>query len=227
MIIPVMDIMNNDCVSGKSGHRSTYTHLKSIYGDTPIEIATNLKKEGAKALYIADLDKIENKGNNDELISSINEIIPVLLDNGISNIDDVENNKKISTCSILATETMTDIDTSIEIFKKVDSKHILISIDIKNNEILSKNNTINIEDIIQLINKIKPKYTILLNITQVGTKQQAKSNITKKIISETPHTNHIIAGGVTNDTIDKYKKQDINNFLIGTILHEGNLEYNL
>ncbi|OED30675.1 HisA/HisF-related TIM barrel protein [Methanosphaera sp. WGK6] len=227
MIIPVMDIMNNDCVSGKSGHRSTYKHLNSIYGNTPLEIAINLKKKGAKLLYIADLDKIENNGNNDSLISSINEVIPVLLDNGISNIKDVENNQKISTYSILATETMTNISTTMKIFKKIDRKHLLISIDIKNNEILSKNNAINVENIIQLINNIKPKYTIILNITQVGTKQQQSSELIKKIINETPYTQHIIAGGITNTAIKKYQKQNINHFLIGTILHEGNLKYNL
>ena len=33
MIIPVIDIMHNECVSGKSGRRSTYKKLRSIYGD--------------------------------------------------------------------------------------------------------------------------------------------------------------------------------------------------
>ena len=89
MIIPVFDVKNNECVSGKSGKRDTYTKLSSIYGENPIEITTNLKKSGAKCVYIADLDKIENKGDNSELILKINKILPVILDNGANSIDDI------------------------------------------------------------------------------------------------------------------------------------------
>lgn len=227
MIIPVMDIMNNDCVSGKSGNRSSYTHLNSVYGDTPLDIAKNLKKAGAKAVYIADLDKIENTGDNLELISSINNIIPVLLDSGISNINDIKNDKNKCTYPILATETLNSIKETYEIFNNHNSNQLVFSIDIKNNHVLLKNNNIELNDIIKLINKVKPKYTIILNISQVGTKKQSNTQLTEKIIKKTPHTTHFIAGGLTNETIHEYKMKNINNFLVGTILHEGNLESKL
>ena len=44
---------------------------------------------------------------------------------------------------------------------------------------------------------------------------------TRDIISKTPYTQHIIAGGLTNESIRKYKSEGIDNFLIGTILHDG------
>ena len=110
MIIPVIDIMHNECVSGKSGRRSTYKKLRSIYGDNPLDIATALKEDGAQLIYIADLDKIERIDDNNNIISSINNIIPVMLDNGISSIEDIENNKNICSYNILATETMTSLD---------------------------------------------------------------------------------------------------------------------
>ena len=227
MIIPVMDIMNNDCVSGKSGNRSSYTHLNSVYGDTPLDIAKNLKKAGAKAVYIADLDKIENTGDNLELISSINNIIPVLLDSGISNINDIKNDKNKCTYPILATETLNSIKETYEIFNNHNSNQLVFSIDIKNNHVLLKNNNIELNDIIKLINKVKPKYTIILNIYKVGKKKQSNTQLTEKIIKKTPHTTHFIAGGLTNETIHEYKMKNINNFLVGTILHEGNLESKL
>ncbi len=227
MIIPVFDIMNNDCVSGKSGNRSTYTKLKSIYGTNLIEIVTNLKKNGAKSCYIADLDKIENKGDNSNLISKINDILPVMLDNGISNIQDIEKNSKISTWSILGTETLTSIDETIKIFDKINNNNLIISIDIKNNKLLVKNKDINLDMIISLVNQVKPKYVIILDITQVGTMTRKNNSITDEIIKQTKGINHILAGGITNDTIKKYSNQNINDFLIGTILHNGTLEYKL
>ncbi len=221
MIIPVFDVKNNEFVSGKSGKRNTYTRLSSIYGEDPVEITTNLKKSGAKCVYVADLDKIENQGDNFKLISEINKILPVILDNGASTIEDIQFNKNICTYSILATETMKNIEESIRIFKELPFEKLIISIDIKNNELLINNSDIKLDDIISLVNEVKPDYTILLNISQVGTKKGNENDFIMDIISKTPYTQHIIAGGLTNESIGKYKSNGIDNFLIGTILHEG------
>ena len=221
MIIPVFDVKNNECVSGKSGNRNTYTKLESVYGEHPLEIVTNLKREGAKCIYIADLDKIENKGDNSQLIARLNEILPVLLDNGANSIEDVKSNRNICTYSILATETMTSIEEIEEIFKELSHENIIISIDIKNNELLIQNQDIELDDLISLINRVQPDYTIILNISQVGTKGGNDYEIIRRIISQTPYTQHILAGGMNNESIDKYLDEGISNFLIGTILHEG------
>lgn len=223
MIIPVFDVKNNEFVSGKSGKRDTYTQLNSVYGEDSIEIIRNLKKSGAKCVYVADLDKIENRGDNSDFISKINNILPVILDNGASSMDDVLFNKNICTYSILATETMESLEESIKIFKELPFEKLIISIDIKNNELLINNSDINLDDIISLVNQVKPDYTILLNISQVGTKKGNENALIGEIISKTPYTQHIIAGGLTNENIRKYKSEGIDNFLIGTILHDGSM----
>ncbi|MCD7781929.1 MAG: HisA/HisF family protein [Methanosphaera sp.] len=227
MIIPVIDLMNGDCVSGKSGNRSTYTHLESVYGDCPLDVAHNLREDGARALYVADLDRIEKVGDNSDIISQINSVIPVVLDNGISTISDIEYDENICSYYILATETMKSMDSVKQILKKTPSKRIVISIDIKNNQLLIANNEIKLDDIISLINIYKPRAIIILNISQVGTKQQDNNELLYKIIEKTPHTPHYIAGGITNESISDYKRDNIDNFLIGTILHEGKLENKL
>lgn len=48
-------------------------------------------------IYIADLDKIEGVGDNSKIIGEVNKIIPVMLDNGCSNYENYEKNKKICT----------------------------------------------------------------------------------------------------------------------------------
>ncbi len=224
MIIPVFDVKNNECVSGKSGKRDTYTKLNSVFGEDPIEIVKNLKKAGASCIYVADLDKIENIGDNSQLISQLNDILPVLLDNGANSIEDVQSNKNICTYSILATETMTSIDEAIRIFEELAFENIILSIDIKNNELLVQNSNIKLHDIISLVNQVKPDYTIILNISEVGTKQGNENEFIQNIVSQTPYTQHIMAGGITNESMKKYVEDGICNFLIGTVLHEGLLE---
>ena len=150
-----------------------------------------------------------------------------MLDYGISSIEDIENNKNICSYNILATETMTSLDNIEEIFKKYDSNKLVVSIDIKNNELLVNNKDIDLEDVIYLINKYKPKYTIILNISYVGTKKGVNTNIIEEITKKIPHTKCCIAGGIRNSDIETYTKKNINNFLIGTLLHEGNLSYKL
>lgn len=224
MIISVFDVKNGGFVCGKSGEREKYSKLSSVYGENPLDIARNLADSGAKCVYIADLDKIESSGDNSVLIDDINSIIPVMLDNGASSIEEIASNKKICTFPILATETMTSIEESIRIFEENLHENIILSIDLKNNELLIKNNDIKLEDIISLVNKVKPAYTIILNISQVGTTKGNNDKIIHKIISRTPYTQHIIAGGVNNESITTYRKQGIDNFLVGTILHNGSLK---
>lgn len=224
MIIPVVDMKDNMCVSGKSGMRDTYQKLCSVYGNNPLMIAENLKERGFDYLYIADLDKIEGVGDNGQLISRINGIIPVLLDDGISNVEDLRENMKISSFSILATETIMSIQEAEDIIKSRGKENIIVSIDIKDNKLLIKNNDICIDDIISLINRCHVKHVIILNITNVGTKNSQKASLQDKVLKHTPHANHIIAGGLTNKAIQDYVQSGITNFLVGTILHEGNLD---
>ena len=224
MIIPVFDMRENLCVTGKSGIRESYKRLNSIYGYEPLMIAENLREKGFKYLYIADLDKIEDTGNNDDIISQINEVIPVLLDNGISTIQDAMENRKIASYSILATETMTSILEAENIIGEVGNENIIVSFDIKNNELLIENDEIDLDDIISLINNCNIKHVIILNLSSVGTKKIDDTDMQERIIRQTPNCRHILAGGITNQAIDRYSSEGIEDFLVGTILHEGSLD---
>lgn len=221
MIIPVFDVKDGVCVSGKSGERDTYTVLDSVFGEDVLSIVCTLKDMGARVVYVADLDRIEGVGDNSCLISRINDVLPVLLDNGASCIDDFQSSMNISTYPILATETMTSTGEIEKIFEEMPYNNIVFSVDIKDDELLVKNKDIELEDIILLINKVKPAYTILLNISQVGTRKGNNGSIISEIIDKTPYTQHIIAGGLTNESISSYKSRGIDNFLIGTLLHSG------
>lgn len=223
MIIPVFDVKDGAFVCGKSGERDTYSGLDSVYGNCPEDIVFNLRRSGAKCVYVADLDKIEGVGDNSDLISDINRCVPVLLDNGANCMDDIIFNRNICSYSILATETMTSIDETIKIFEEHPYEKLILSIDIKNNKLLVDNDDIGLDDIILLVNTVKSPYTILLNISQVGTLGGNNESLIMDIIDKTPYTQHIIAGGITNESIREYKKIGINNFLIGTILHNGSL----
>ena len=223
MIIPVFDVKDGMFVCGKSGKRASYCELVSVYGENPSDIVCNLKESGAKYVYIADLDKIEGVGDNSSFIQEINEAIPVLLDNGANCVDDVIYNRDICTFSILASETMTNIADVYRIFEEMPFENVFISIDLKDGNLLVNNKNVSLDDVISLVNDVRPAYTLLLNVSQVGTMQGNDDSFVKDIIGRTLYTQHIIAGGVTNESIHDYKEDGIDNFLVGTLLHNGGL----
>lgn len=224
MIIPVFDIKDSECVSGKSGNRSSYNSLSTIYGDDVLEASRNLRDDSFEVVYVADLDMLEDCGDNSRIISEVNDIVSVMLDNACCDVSSIKKYENICTYSILATENIGSLDDVRQIFNLPLRNRIIFSIDIKNNDLLIKNNDIVLDDIISIVNEVKPDYTIILNVSQVGTKKTDNNDIIDYIISKTPCTQHILGGGITNESIKKYRKMGIDNFLVGTVLHEGLLD---
>lgn len=225
MIIPVLDLKNSNAVSGKSGKRDTYKPLKTVFHESssPIKIAGALKAAGAYRIYIADLDSIEGGGSNFQIIKEINnKHISVMLDCGAYNIETVERALEVADKVIVATETLRNIEDLNQIFNTFPKDKLVVSIDIKNNELYSKYLKISLEEIIQKIKELDPAEVILLDISMVGTEKGININLINKIdrIGEIL----IIGGGIRAKDIVKLEKLGLNKFLVGSTLHSGNLK---
>ncbi len=223
MIIPVLDLKNGIAVSGKSGKRETYQPLETIFhkSASPEEIAKSLSDAGAVRMYIADLDSIENKRSNFDVIHKINKNISVMLDSGASNVFDVENALEVADKIIIATETLKNMDDLADIFHKFDKNRLIISIDIKEGGIFSRYLNINLKDFMDKIKELKPPEIILLDISKVGTEEGVNEELIKKFL-KLP-SSLIIGGGITSSDTHKLEKLGINKFLVGSALHNGKL----
>lgn len=222
MITPVLDLKNGLAVSGKSGKRETYKPLKTVFNESsdPIKIAEALKKAGYTELYIADLDAIEGTGSNQELVKKINSTIPVMLDAGITNYQDIEavfnNAEKI----IVATETIESMEEIQQIFSRYPKNSLVLSVDLVNGEVLSKNMELNFEDVVGIIEKFNPAEVIILDVSRVGT----SSGFDESIVNRFNHMEAqlIVGGGVTKTAISHLEKLGVDKFLVGTAIHNGN-----
>jgi len=227
MIIPVLDIKNEKAVSGKSGKRETYKPLKTIFhkSSSPIKIANALKIAGASRIYIADLDSIEGIGSNFNIIQQINEQhIPVMLDCGVENLDDVANALKIADKVIVASETIKNIEELGRIFNTFSKARLIISIDIKNGKLYNKNLNLDLKQLIAKIKDLKPKEIIILDISKVGLENGVDMNLIKKFSGM--EESLIIGGGIRTDDIIQLEKLGIKKFLVGSTLHNGSLKLN-
>lgn len=209
-IIPVIDIMNNIAVHGKSGNRETYKPLKTVLCDSsnPIDIIEKYKEKGAEKVYIADLDAIMGNGNNFSIIENID--IYKIVDAGISNKEDMGYIKNLNICDklIIGTETLDDLTI-------LNNKDIILSLDFKNGKLLNYE----LNYILENINKNIP--LIILDISSVGTQKGINKELIKSVMDKT--NNPIYIGGGIKDENDLKDAHDLGaqGVLIATAIHRG------
>ena len=219
--IPVIDLKQHQAVSGKSGMRDTYQPLRTVFAPSsnPVEIAQGLKLSGADEMYIADLDLIESSGHNISEIKLVNTILPVMFDGGVKNCESFDFFLDYAYKIIVPTETIESIEEMEKIFEKYPKERIVVSIDVKNNELYSKNLDLNLSEFKKILKKLDPNEIILLDITGVGTEK----GYNQKLLDEFEDMKEklIIAGGLNKESIGELDSQGIKKILIGTSLHSG------
>ena len=222
-VIPVLDLKGKIAVAGKSGLRDTYKPLQTIYSHNsdPFEICNSLRLNNAKRIYIADLDLIEGTGHNINLIKHINLMIPVILDAGVKNYETFKFLLEYADKIIIATETLENIGELEKIFKDFPNERIIISVDIKNNQLYSKNLKLNLKEFCEILKKYNPSEIILLDISNVGTGKGFNEDLLEQFKDFKDKI--IIGGGINPQNLKEVKQQGIKKALIGTSLHSGEI----
>lgn len=222
--IPVIDLKQHQAVSGKSGMRDTYQPLNTVFAPSsnPVEIAQGLKLNGADEMYIADLDLIESKGHNITDIKMVNSIIPVMFDGGVKNCESFEFFLDYAFKIIIPTETLESIDEMKKIFERYPKERIVVSVDVKNDELLAKHMDLNLAEFKEILKELDPDEIILLDITGVGTEK----GYNKRLLEEFEELKEklIIAGGLNKDSLGELESLGIKKVLIGTSLHSGEVK---
>ena len=219
--IPVIDLKQHLAVSGKSGMRDTYQPLRTVFATSsnPVEIAQGLKLNGADEMYIADLDLIESSGHNISEIKMVNTILPVMFDGGVKNCESFDFFLDYAYKIIVPTETIESIEEMEKIFEKYPKERIVVSIDVKNDELYSKNLDLTLSEFKEILKKLDPNEIILLDITGVGTEKGYNQKLLDEF--EDMKDKLIIAGGLNKESIGELDSQGIKKILIGTSLHSG------
>lgn len=220
-LIPVLDLMSGIAVSGKSGERDTYKPLRTVFSKTPdpVAIAVSLKRKGFKRIYVADLDAIEGRGSNLEIVQKVNHVLPVILDWGVRDLKSFSFALDYAYKIIIATETLTSWVDLEEIFNQFPKERIVVSIDVKDGQILSKNLSISFTEIRSKMEKLKPEEIILLDISGVGTLSGFKLDLLNNFMGM--EDSLILGGGIAPDEIQNLNNLGFKKYIIGTALHSG------
>lgn len=222
--VPVLDLKDNVAVSGKSGLRDTYTPLQTVFAPSanPVDIANGLSINGADELYIADLDLIEGNGHNIHDVKMVNSILPVMLDAGVKDFESFTFFLEYAYKIIVPTETIKSIDEIKKIFEKYSKERIVVSVDVKDNELYSKNLDISLAEFKEILEELDPDEIILLDITGVGTQKGYNQELLDDF--KDLKDKLIIAGGLNNKSVSELEDMGIKKVLVGTALHSGEMK---
>lgn len=222
--IPVIDLKQHQAVSGKSGMRDTYQPLRTVFAPSanPVEIAQGLKLNGADEMYIADLDLIESDGHNINDVKMANTILPVIFDGGVKNCESFEFFLDYAYKIIIPTETLESIEEMEKIFERYPKERIVISVDVKNNELFARNLDLDLLEFKEILKRLDPNEIILLDITGVGTEMGYNKDLLDKF--DDMKDKLIVAGGLNRQSIGELDSLGIKKVLIGTSLHSGEVK---
>ncbi len=221
-IVFVLDILNGIAVHAIRGERSKYRPVQSMISSSsaPLEIISALRP---REIYIADLDRLQHKGDNFELISKISSSSRTMADIGVENMDDIEKCAAIADTVILGTET-----ASLELIETAARRfpgRINVSIDIKNGRVLTIDRKMETkpEELVKLLNDHEIKDIIILDLNRVGTGAGIEMDFLKLVAGYSIHD--VLAGGGIRDMddINMLIKIGISGALVATALHNGKI----
>ncbi len=222
-IIFVIDILNGTAVHAVRGERSNYMPLrgsKICSSSDPLEI---IREVMPKEVYIADLDRLAQTGDNFDLIKKISRMKKTMADIGAENMDNILHGMELADTLIVGTET-----ASLEVIKNaaaVFPGKINISIDIKDGRVLTNDPDMRKEPfaVVKSLNDLNIRDIIILNLKKVGTSEGIDADFLKDIVHISKH-NILVGGGIRDmDDIKALEEIGVSGALVATALHIGSI----
>jgi len=227
-----MDVLDGVVVHAKRGERDQYKPINLfssiVSSSDPVHIIEELKPE---ELYIADLNRLMNTGDNREILKELrtrNMELEIMLDYGVKGMEDLKEAVEAGMADnfVLGTET-TSMDL-IEAASKSDmlnDKRVSVSVDLFNKEVLTRDRRLQIDPLllIKKLNEYPIQDVIVLELDRVGTKSGIDFDFLARAVSVSEH-NILSGGGVRSyDDISMMAQIGVKGALVSTALHDGSI----
>ncbi len=228
IIIPAIDIIDGKCVRLTQGDYAQ----KTIYNETPVEVAKSFADNGFTRLHLVDLDgakagKIINYKVLENIASAVN--IEIDFGGGIKQKEDVDlvlnSGAKFATIGSLAVKNDT---LFTEWINDYGAEKFLLGADVKGENIavsgwLETTNT----DVFSFIDQYVVKgidHIFCTDVSKDGLLQGPSIELYKKIIAKFPSINFIASGGVSsmNDLLE-LSRIGCFGAIVGKAVYEGKI----
>jgi phosphoribosylformimino-5-aminoimidazole carboxamide ribotide isomerase len=228
-LIPAIDIINGQCVRLTKGDYDQ----KTVYRDSPAEVAQEFESFGFKRLHVVDLDGAKSKHivNTDVLRQIVLQThLCVDFGGGIKTDDDIEtafaNGAEMVTVGSIA---VTNPDLFISWLKIYGADRLILGADVRNGKIsINGWKEDSTEDLLPFLKKYIDagvKNVLCTEISKDGTLQGPAIDLYKRVMQEYPDLHLIASGGVSSiDDIRALDAAGIPAVVFGKAIYEGKID---
>ena len=228
IIIPAVDIKNSKCVQLVQGEPGT----EQVIIDNPADVAVSWINKGAKRLHIVDLDGALGSGENINIVKEIVEksTVPTQMGGGIRSIDDACKLLDVGIDTIIiGTMAIDNPDIIEELSNKYGSDRICVSLDSKNNKVVTHGWTKYTDktplEYARIFEQKGAGSILFTNVDVEGLLNGINLDIAEELMSNI-NIPVIYSGGITSiDDIKKLKEINTPYVVIGSALYKGLIEF--
>ncbi len=227
-IIPAIDIIDGKCVRLTQGDYAQ----KTIYNESPLEVAKEFEDNGLTRLHLVDLDGAKaGKVINWKVLETISSNTNMVIDfgGGIKKNEDVSvvlnSGAALATIGSLAVK---DEELFVEMLDQFGADKFLLGADVKDEMIVINgwiNKTdINIIDFIQQYIDRGVQQIFCTDVSKDGKLEGPSIELYKNIIHQFPSLHFIASGGVSNNNdLDELQKIGCKSAIVGKAIYEGRI----
>lgn len=228
-LIPAIDIINGQCVRLTKGNYDQ----KTVYRDSPAEVAQEFESIGFKRLHVVDLDGAKSKHIvNTAVLRQIVLQTHLCVDfgGGIKTDDDIEtafaNGAEMVTVGSIA---VTNPDLFISWLQIYGADRLILGADVRNGKIsINGWKEDSTEDLLPFLKKYIDagvKNVLCTEISKDGTLQGPAIDLYKRVMQEYPDLHLIASGGVSSiDDIRALDAACIPAVVFGKAIYEGKID---
>ncbi len=244
-LLPVIDLLSGRAVHARAGDRSRYQPLTSIWtphADNPLALTDALRAQlGVSTFYLADLNALDQSGNNHQIILSLLDAGHQLwLDAGVQTLDEAQ--RWIATGVnrlILSSESLPSLQFLQEAAARLDRNRLVFSLDLYfgclrsrlhvfDNFLGAQDNHLNTDVLLRITDWITAqgiRQMIILDTAMVGAQSGPTLLPLIRIVHERfPQLALITGGGIrSRDDLQQLITAGVHITLIATALHSGQL----
>jgi len=229
-LIFVMDLLDGVVVHAKRGEREKYVPIHRfssiVTSSDPARVIETIKPN---EVYIADLNRLMNTGNNRPILKDLrtrNRDLRIMLDYAVKGMEDLKEavDAEMADKFVLGTETI-----SLELLEEASKSDIIndisISLDLFNNEVLASDTRMKIDPLLLIkeLNKFPVRDVIVLELNRVGTKSGIDFEFLARAVELSEH-DILCGGGVRNcEDVHKMAAIGVKGALVATAVHDGGI----
>ncbi len=224
-VIPVIDVRGGVAVAARLGDRANYKPLSTplASGSDPVAIARGLLELFPfETIYVADLDAIEGRGGNGELIDRLREAVPgvkLWIDSGMASVKAAGKLlERSKVCVVVGSESVTSLRAAESLFRLAPN-HSVISLDLDGEGFIGPYELLTSP-------QVWPRSVIAMSIACVGSGDGPALEYVRDICKLGGQQRHVYAAGGIRDVADCEAACEAGAYgvLIATALHSEKIK---